>query len=202
MVGLRQGDAEIRAALHSKKFGHYAPQSDVLVVDELGLAHARSRIDVAVINGVVHGYEIKSDKDTLYRFDRQLETYRKTLGRLTFVCAPRHIDHVLVEAPDWCGVIEATVGARGGVSFETLQAARHNPEVDAFMLAHLLWRSEVESALEKCGLEARELRRPRRELYEMLAELMTLREITALIRNAMSRRKDWRDRRGQVSYDG
>ncbi|MCA8893181.1 MAG: sce7726 family protein [Hyphomonas sp.] len=198
----RHGDAEIRAALYNKKFRHFEPRSDVLVVDELGLAHAKSRVDVAVINGTIHGYEIKSDRDTLVRFDAQLETYRQTLGRLTVVCAPRHLCHVLNDAPDWCGIIEANSGTRGAVHFTTHRSARLNPEVKPVMLAHLLWKAEAEAALSAKGLGANELRKPRIALYEMIAELMTPKEITALIRSAMIKRTRWRDRPIQPSCDG
>ena len=60
-------DANIRSALHAKRLRRARSQPDTLVIDELGLAHAKSRIDVAVINGCIHGYEIKSAKDTLDR---------------------------------------------------------------------------------------------------------------------------------------
>jgi hypothetical protein len=36
-----------------------------LVLDELGIDHGRQRADIAVINGRMTGYEIKSDRDTL-----------------------------------------------------------------------------------------------------------------------------------------
>ena len=105
MPQIAHGDAEIRVALHRKRFDRYKHREDVLVIDELGLAHARSRIDVAVINGSVHGYEIKSEKDTLARFHSQLDIYKRSLGRLTFVCASKHLPDVEAEAPNWCGLI-------------------------------------------------------------------------------------------------
>ena len=65
-------DVEIRLALHSK-LKPYRTAPNTIVVDELGLSHAKARIDVAVINGCVHGYEIKSSLDTLNRLPAQLE---------------------------------------------------------------------------------------------------------------------------------
>jgi hypothetical protein len=61
---MRASDREIRAALHRKKFGALHGRTDTVIVDELGLAHAKARIDIAVINGFVHGFEIKSATDT------------------------------------------------------------------------------------------------------------------------------------------
>src|SRR4051812_32014446 len=66
-------DSEIRAALHRKALRAFHHCNDTLVIDELGIAHAKARIDVAVINGCLHGFEIKSAADTLTRLPRQLE---------------------------------------------------------------------------------------------------------------------------------
>lgn len=186
-------DSDIRSALHRKRFRYQKLHPGTLVIDELGLAHARSRVDVAVINGYVHGYEIKSAQDSLERLGAQLDVYRQTLQKLTIVAAPRHLPGVLSEVPDWCGLIEALQGPRGGIRLRTVKSAQWNPEIDPVMLAHLLWRPEVLDLLSRVGYAPKELRRPRRQLYEMLCEALTPREITAAIRDFMVRRRAWRD---------
>lgn len=187
-------DADIRSALHAKRLRRVKSHPDTLVIDELGLAHARSRIDVAVINGCIHGYEIKSAKDNLHRFETQIDIYRQALQKLTFVAAPRHIASIINHAPEWCGVIAAKQGPRGGINFQVLRSAAANPEINPVMMAHLLWRNEVIALLNQAGYAPKDLRRPRKELYEMLCEAMTLREITASIRASMMHRRIWRDR--------
>ncbi|VTZ52531.1 putative phage-related protein [Methylocella tundrae] len=187
-------DADIRFALHAKRLRRAKSHPDTLVIDELGLAHARSRIDVAVINGCIHGYEIKSAKDNLDRFATQIDIYRQTLQKLTLVAAPKHVAAIMSHAPEWCGVIAAEQGPRGGINFQVLRNAAANPEIDPVMMAHLLWRDEVIQLLGQAGYAAKDLRRPRKQLYEMLCEAMTLREITASIRAFMVRRHAWRDR--------
>jgi len=187
-------DSDIRFALHSKKLRRVKSHPGTLIIDELGLAHARNRIDVAVINGYIHGYEIKSSKDTLYRLTTQIEIYRQTLQKLTIVTAPKHIQGIMAHAPEWCGVIAAEQGPRGGISFHVLRNAAENPEIDPVMMAHLLWRDEVIDLLRRIGHAPKDLRRSRRQLYEMLCETMTLHEITASIRTFMAQRQAWRDR--------
>ena len=183
-------DADIRSALHAKRLRRAKSHPDTLVIDELGLAHARSRIDVAVINGCIHGYEIKSAKDNLDRFVTQIDIYRQTLQKLTLVAAPKHVASIMSYAPQWCGVIAAEQGPRGGVSFHVLRNPAANPDVDPVMMAHLLWREEVIELLGRAGYAPSDLRRPRRQLYEMLCEAMTLREIAASIRAFMLRRQN------------
>ena len=186
-------DSDIRSALHRKRLRHQRSHPDTVVIDELGLAHARSRIDVAVINGYIHGYEIKSAQDNLDRLGSQLEVYRQTLQKLTLVTASRHLSRILSEVPDWCGVIEAKQGPRGGIRLHSVRSARSNPDIDPVMLAHLLWRPEVLDLLSRIGYAPKELRHPRKRLYELLCEVMTTRELAAAIREFMARRQAWRD---------
>ena len=194
IMGLGTTDADIRSALHAKRLRRANFHPGTLVIDELGLAHARSRIDVAVINGCIHGYEIKSAKDNLDRLATQINIYRQTLQKLTFVAAPKHVESIMSHAPEWCGVIAAEQGPRGGVSFHVLRNPATNPDIDPVMMAHLLWRDEVIELLSQAGYASKELRRPRRQLYEILCEIMTLREIVSSIRAFMVRRQTWRDR--------
>lgn len=194
MTKLGTTDTDIRSALHAKRLRHAKSHPDTLVIDELGLAHAKSRIDVAVINGCIHGYEIKSAKDTLDRLATQIDIYRQTLQKLTIVAAPKHVAGIMTHAPEWCGVIAAEQGPRGGISFHVLRNPVANPEIDPVMMAHLLWRDEVIDLLGQAGYAPKELRRPRKQLYEMLCEAMSLREITASIRAFMVQRPTWRDR--------
>lgn len=79
-------DPQIRAALHKQKLKHLHARPDTLIVDELGLVHADVRVDVAVINGHLHGFEIKSAIDTLSRLPRQIKLYEECLEKLTIVC--------------------------------------------------------------------------------------------------------------------
>src|SRR5271165_5741276 len=123
MTKLETTDADIRSALHAKRLRRAKSHPDTLVIDELGLAHAKSRIDVAVINSCIHGYEIKSAKDTLDRLATQIDIYRQTLQKLTFVAASKHVAGIMNHAPAWCGVISAEQGPRGGINFRVVRNA-------------------------------------------------------------------------------
>ena len=183
--------------MHRRHLRRQHSQSRTLIVDELGLAHAQSRIDIAVINGCIHGYEIKSSKDNLARLHTQMNVYRKTLHKLTIVTASKHLSKILWEMPDWCGIVCADKGPRGGINFRSIKSARSNPEVDPFQLAHLLWKSEVAELLIRLGYKPSELRLPRKRMYRMLCEISTSQQITASIYKAMTSRSEWRDRRVQ-----
>ncbi len=61
------GDSDIRAVLRSRLFLKHPDEADTVVIEELGLCRGQVRVDVAVVNGLLHGYEIKSDRDSLRR---------------------------------------------------------------------------------------------------------------------------------------
>lgn len=185
-------DSEIRKALHRKKLCAYRSAPNTIVVDELGLAHARTRIDIAVINGCVHGFEIKSSLDTLQRLPMQLELYSQCLEKLTLVCAPRHIAAAEKHTPHWCGIILAEKGLRGAVSFETIRRTGTNREIDPIQLAHLLWRPEALTLLSRFDPGHKMTKRPRKELYRELASRMSVSQLTASIREFMQLRRAWR----------
>ena len=58
-------DVDIRKALLANLEVKYGDSSHDLIVEEFGCKTARA--DVAVINGFLHAYEIKSDSDSLDR---------------------------------------------------------------------------------------------------------------------------------------
>jgi hypothetical protein len=186
-------DTDIRAALHRKKFKGLHSRDDTLIIDELGLIHAKVRIDIAVINGSVHGFEIKSAADTLARLPSQLRLYGECLERLTIVCAERHVEQVKKLAPIWCGILKVTIGPRGGIGFIALRKPGHNPNVKVYKLAHLLWHPEAVALLTKLDAPPPLLRSPRKTLYKSLATLLTVQQMTAFIKESMANRSTWRD---------
>jgi len=185
-------DIEIRAALHVKKLSVHRDAPDTIVVNELGLSHAKVRVDVAVINGCVHGYEIKSGMDTLERLPVQLELYTQCLEKLTLVCAPRHIKRVEAISPPWAGIIEAKKGGRGAITFSTVRRGCINGDIDPVQLAHLLWRPEALALLSRFDVDKKLLKKSRKQLYWALAELMTVSQLTTAIREFMQQRRTWR----------
>lgn len=185
-------EAEIRLALHSKTLRDFHRCPNTLVIDELGLAHAKARIDIAVINGCVHGYEIKSASDTLSRLPQQLTLYEECLEKLTIVCAGRHVAGVRSIAPKWCGITKVAKGPRGAISFATVREPKRNPNIRAFRLVHLLWRDEAVAILSQLDVPRDLLRAPRKTLYESLAASFSVDELTGFIKQSMVSRQGWR----------
>lgn len=195
-------DIDIRRALHETELRPYHDCPDTIILNELGLANASARIDVAVLNGCLHGYEIKSAADTLRRLPRQISLYSECLEKLTIVCSSRHLEAVNNIVPSWCGIIEAETRDRGEINFVTRRTSQRNENVQGYRLAHLLWRHEAVDMLTSQNLLARVLKQPRKQLYLEIAERFTIAEITAYIKTAMASRQEWRGPQVRALYGG
>lgn len=186
-------DQDIRKALRSKFRNRHKGDSSTLIIEELGLDHGANRIDIAVLNSSIHGYEIKSAKDTLLRFPDQQNAYSAALEKLTVVAAPCHIEQLSELLPQWSGLISAEFGPRGGIHFKNLRKAQRNPLIDLFRTAHLLWKSEAKSLLVRTGYNSIPSRCTRKELYALIAERVTLEQLRDFIKESFRHRTDWRD---------
>lgn len=184
-------DSDVRSALLGKVIAEHVANSNTLVVEEMGLARGACRVDVCVINGHLHGYEIKSDVDTLRRLPLQ-QFYSDVLDKATIVVGQRRLDHALETLPVWWGVRVVTRGARNAIRMELLRPAKLNPSVSATAVAALLWRDELTALISSRTTEESALHGKRAALCERLGELYSLAEIRAVVREQLKRRPDWR----------
>jgi hypothetical protein len=185
-------DADVRSALHRKVLREHHGQPDTLVLDELGLWYGTARVDIAVINGKIHGYEIKSDRDTLERLPDQARIYSNVLDRVTLVVGQTHAAKAAEIIPPWWGIKVAQPGPRGAVHFHEDRAPIMNPAIDPVAVAALLWCNELIEILAERNA-ARGLRgKSRDRLTRRLAEILPLEELRAVVRERLKRRTDWR----------
>lgn len=185
-------DIDVRRALCSKLSRDHAGEQDCVWVEELELCQGAARVDMAVVNGTIHGYEIKSERDTLVRLASQQRTYNEALEFVTIVAATNHLEKIIASVPDWWGVWSAK-SHNGEVQLEQERAANRNPEVVSLALAQYLWREEALQALEAKN-EARGMRgKPRRVLWQKLTEVYSQPELTEIVRCAIKARSSgWR----------
>lgn len=185
-------DHQLRCAVKSKILARYAKAPDTRIVDELGLRHGLARVDIAVVNGIIHGYELKSDKDNLKRLPHQIQIYSSVLDKMTLVVGIRHAREATKLVPDWWGIKIARVGSRGAFEFESYRTARLNPSVDPLSVCKLLWRDEALTLLAELG-EAEGVRYKTRALvYARVAEVTDLACIQERVRRQLKSRTTWR----------
>lgn len=185
-------DIDIRLALRKEIQSLHCMEPDTLVVEELGLCQGVARVDVAVVNGTVHGYEIKSEQDTLARLPGQLNVYSRALEFVTIITAQIHTEKIEKLVPWWWGIWSA-VPTENGIWLQKTRKSRRNPRVDSFAVAQLLWRDEALDALAGRGLAKGLRSKPREELWRKLADDIPQRELAELVRTRLKNRgADWR----------
>lgn len=185
-------DADVRAALHAKVLADHHGDADTLVLDEFDLWYGAARIDIAVVNGRMHGFEIKSERDTLERLDGQMAVYNLVLDRVTIVVAAKHLEEVIRRVPNWWGIKVALAGKRGAVHFEERRAPRTNPAVDPVAVASLLWCDELTEILVSLDAARGVRGKARHVLCQRLATTMPITDLRAEVRRRLRARGTWR----------
>jgi len=181
----------VRKALKRWLDAEYGAPPETIVIEELGLRHGLARVDLAVVNGCLHGFEIKSESDRLTRLPTQARIFSEVLDHVTLVAAERHIANALRMIPGWWGLLSASCSDKG-VAFSEVRETRTNPAPDHVALAKLLWRHEALSFLNAVGHGEGFASKPRAAVYARLATVTTRKELTARIRECFLSRSDWR----------
>ena len=100
---LPTNDLIIRSALKEDLRRRYARNKKLRIIEELGVQHGTARIDIAVVNGTMHGYEIKSDQDTLKRLPEQMDIFNSVFDKMTLIVGKNHLYEAINIVPDWGG---------------------------------------------------------------------------------------------------
>ena len=186
-------DTIIREALVKQLENEYASNPEYRVIPELGLWHGASRVDVAVVNGILHGFEIKSDKDTLDRLPSQREAYNAVFDKVTLVVGAKHFVDAFKIVPNWWGIETAHLDKNGSVFFNTIREPGENPKQDEISIARLLWKNEALYLLESEGKAEGVRSKPRELVYARVAETIEIDVLKKYVRNVLqSPRQDWR----------
>lgn len=184
-------DGDIRLLLIDKLKQEYSNVKGTKIVNELGILHGQSRVDVAAINGILHGFEIKSECDTLDRLPLQMANYNKVFDRMTIVTQRKFLKEVRSIVPKWWGIWLVT-RYKGQYNIRQIRKGRENNKVDLDSLSHLLWRDEAIHLLKEKGLHKGYISKPRKFLYRRLVEGIERPELQFMINEQLKLRKDWK----------
>lgn len=161
-------DPEIRNALRTDLHRRYGADPDTVVIDELSIRRGGTRIDLALVNGVLHGFELKSDHDSLCRLAKQVQAYGGVCNRATLVVGERHVKNAVDLVPDWWGIRVVRSGSEQPI-FRDLKLPQTNPSLDPTAVAQLLRRSEANVFIADLGWGKPDRTASRRQLCDLLA---------------------------------
>lgn len=189
-------DASIRAAILPKLHTLVALEADCLLIEELGIDHGRSRIDIAAMGSFVYGFEIKSASDSLSRLPRQIALYDTLVDFSYLVVAAKHFDQALSKTPSHWGIILAEERP-DDIHFRVMRPGKRNLTRKLESLAKLLWRDEALAVLVSLGLDRGFRGKPARILHSRLASVMDLDALSAAVLKHVQRRTNWGDRQSK-----
>lgn len=167
----RSNEQSLREAVRKKVLRRHCEDRGAVVFDELGLRHGLAIIDIAVVTEIIHGYELKSDVDSLVRLPAQMEIYNSVLDKVTLVVGYRHLSAARNLLPAWWGLMAIGRGPRGGWKVAVERRARLNREVNLLSLVKLLWRDEALLFLESLGAANGVRSKPRDDIYGRIVEV-------------------------------
>lgn len=191
-------DYQIRTALKQKLFSRHLSDPDTIIFDELGLRHGLARIDLVVVNSILHGFELKSDRDTLARLPNQARIYNSVLDHVTLVVGNRHADKALAIVPEWWGMILVDKRQCGEIHFSEIRQPHNNPSPDILAIAKLLWRKEALVLLEEFGATDGFRYKPRSAIYARLVDVVDLDLLRSKVRYQLKNRTNWRSDEQQM----
>ncbi len=66
------------------------------------------KADLVILNGTATVYEVKSERDSLSRLERQVAAYTKVFGQVYVIAAESHINEVRRSVPEEIGILQLT----------------------------------------------------------------------------------------------
>ena len=188
---VRLTDAQIRKVIHSQIIPGIVANSPSRIVDEMEICCGDARVDIAVINGKLHGFEIKSEADTLARLQGQISAYNQVFDTMTIICGENHLGSIVKMIPEWWGIYVAKINF-GNIELTRFRCAEINQTVSGLALAQLLWKSEMLVLLAEAGIKKGISNKPCRELWQKVSETFSIETLQSKVRDILKFRECWR----------
>ena len=189
---MKTREIDIRNYLHSKVLKEHEDMNDAKIIDELKLCQGEAIIDIAVFNGSINGYEIKSDSDTLERLPKQMEIYNKVFNKMTIVTGEKYIDNIFNIVPEWWGIIKVINGTSKIDNFAVVRENKENKYIDSTALIQLLWKDEILELLDLFNIKSGVKSKSKKALWKITSDNIELKHIENFVRNKIKTRVNWR----------
>jgi len=185
-------DYIVRAEFHKKILKHAHQDANTFVLDELGLKNGEIRADIAVLNGKLIGYEIKTDKDTLNRLSAQVLAYNEVFDKVFIVTGEKHLLKALEIIPQWWGVYLIKPITAGKITFQCFRRAKVNKVKSSFGIAQLLWKTEVLEIMSAYLNIVAKQNTTKHALYNVLSTTYAPKKLGSIALQYLKTRQGWR----------
>lgn len=179
---LRDGD--IRRALEASLVLEHSVTGDTTILHEMKVYRPTARVDVAVVNGEITAFEIKSDVDSFARLKDQIAGYDAVFDRISIVTTSRQIKLARQKIPRWWGI-----AVSDGISISIKRTAKRNPHRQLTSLLFSLSRSELISILRANDASQGHSSSSIAALVQLAVQRISEDDIRASCRNVLKRRR-------------
>jgi hypothetical protein len=195
-------DQLVRSAFHQSILQWAHCCEDTFVVDELGLKNGSFRADIAVLNGKIVGYEIKTENDTLSRLPSQAQAYSQIFNEAFLIVAEKHIQRAMEIVPEWWGVYLIKTENDDSIRFECIRESQKNIHLDSFSIAQLLWKEEAMQVAKEQLHYNFKVKTTKKELYDVISSSYEPDNLGEIVINYLKKRETWRkDRKVPLQND-
>lgn len=166
--------------------------SSYRIIEELVICDGLARADVVLANGQLHGFEIKSDHDSLDRLPNQIEFYDRTFDKCTIIVGKKFLNVIQEQVPEHWGIDLAYKNRLGNVSIKRIRASKRNYKIEATNLLDLIWGSEIKSYLKENKIRGYS-NKNKLGLKELTINYLPLKNIRDFTRETLKTRTGWRE---------
>ena len=188
-------DLMIRTAMYNRLSNIQKYDPSTIIIPEVEICMGYSRADIMMVNGILHGFEIKSDRDTLERLKYQMGYYEQVFEKITIVTGEKFSDEIYNIVPDYWGIIEASFYKNKNIKLRNIRMAKKNYYIDEYSLIQLLWKDEILSELSLRKLDKGIRSKSRNYLAQFLVENTCKKELLDIVKNRLKLRENWRSYR-------
>lgn len=188
-------DRIVRQAFHETILKSAHEDAETFVVDELGLKNGEIRADIAVLNGKLIGYEIKTEKDTLARLPSQIKAYNEVFDKVFIIVSSNHLNKACQFIPDWWGIYTIVPTENAGYVFPCIRQAKINRNQDSFSIAQLLWKSEALEVANILLSSCLKSRVSKQEIYNVISTNCCSKKLSKIVVKYLKQRGNWRTSR-------
>jgi len=186
-------DKKIRSTLLEYINSNNSTHNNTVIIEELDLCQGEARIDLAIINGVAKGIEIKSDKDTLDRLEYQTPIYNKIFDYIEIVVGKTHQSTIFEKVPSWWGISIVEYDDNiNTLIYKPIRHALQNRMKEPMCVIQFLWKSEALSILNKRTYSTSFKNKSRHEIWKKIIDVYEDNEIYDLVYDCLKTRQNWR----------
>jgi hypothetical protein len=171
-------ETDIKAALIDKLIER-GMLHDAVLINEMVVANWSRRADIAVVNGKLYAFEIKSDFDSLQRLDGQVSAYLDRFDKVTVVTTRKFTNLISEQMPPDVEIWEA-ISDGEDVSFRVARRGKTKEITCKRTLCGFLLKSEIISFLRQSNAPPN-LQELSREDLISLAKARSLKELRSYV---------------------